>query len=665
MSDLHVVLAGGGTAGHIEPALALADALVRLAPGHRGHRAGHRAGPGDPAGPGPRLPARADPAGAAAAQADPGPAPGARSGWPGRSGPPAPCSTAPAPTCWSASAGTSRCPATSPPAGGASPIVVHEQNAAPGLANRIGARLTTHVAASHPRAGAAARGRTSGSRCARRSPASTAPPSASAARAAFGLLRGRPGAAGHRRLAGRAQRQHRRARRRPGAGRGGDPGAARDRAHPPRGRHRRPAPGRPGRALRRGGLPRRHRARLRRGRPRAVPLRGRAPSPSSPPSGCPRCTCRCRSATASSGSTPSRWWPPAAGSLVADADLDAAAARGYGAAAAARPAAAGGRWRPRRPASDGRDADVALAPGWCSTWRSGRRRTRRGQRRDRRAGAGPHHRRGPRPGALRRDRRRRHERHRPHHARPRRRPSPAPTPRTRARWPPCGRSAPGSRSATTRRTSATPRPWWCPPRSGPDNPELVAARERGLRVLPRAAALAAVMAGRTAASPSPARTARPSTTSMLTVALQHCGADPSFAIGGDLNEAGSNAHHGSGEVFVAEADESDGSFLLLSPTVGLVTNVEADHLDHYADLAAVEEAFVRLRATGSPRTGSWWPARTTRARPRSPRPRAHRGRGRAHLRRVRRRGPAAGGPGARAPRAHLRPGRRRAARSAR
>ena len=70
------------------------------------------------------------------------------------------------------------------------------------------------------------------------------------------------------------------------------------------------------------------------------------------------------------------------------------------------------------------------------------------------------------------------------------------------------------------------------------------------------------------------------TTSLLTVALQHCGADPSFAIGGELNETGSNAHDGSGELFVAEADESDGAFLVYSPYVGLVTNVEADHLDN-------------------------------------------------------------------------------------
>ena len=130
----------------------------------------------------------------------------------------------------------------------------------------------------------------------------------------------------------------------------------------------------------------------------------------------------------------------------------------------------------------------------------------------------------------------------------------------------------------------------------PDNAELVAARERGLRVLPRAVALAAVMAGRRSIAVAGTH-GKTSTTSMLTVAVQACGVDPSFAIGGDLNESGSNAHAGQGDVFVAEADESDRSFLLLAPYAAIVTNVEADHLDNYGDLAAVEEAFDRFLGT--------------------------------------------------------------------
>ena len=132
-----------------------------------------------------------------------------------------------------------------------------------------------------------------------------------------------------------------------------------------------------------------------------------------------------------------------------------------------------------------------------------------------------------------------------------------------------------------------------------DNPELVAARENGLRVLLRAEALAALMSGRRGVAVAGTH-GKTTTTSMLTVAVQHCGVDPSFAIGGDLNEAASNAHHGSGELFIVEADESDGSFLAYRPYAAIVTNVEADHLDHYGDAAAVDRAFVEFVETVDP-----------------------------------------------------------------
>ncbi len=122
------------------------------------------------------------------------------------------------------------------------------------------------------------------------------------------------------------------------------------------------------------------------------------------------------------------------------------------------------------------------------------------------------------------------------------------------------------------------------------NPEVVEATRRGLRLLPRSAALESVMQGRTVVAVAGTH-GKTTTTSLLTVALQHCGADPSFAIGGDLNETGSNAHDGSGELFVAEADESDGAFLVYSPHVALVTNVEADHLDNYGTEEAYRAAF--------------------------------------------------------------------------
>ncbi len=122
------------------------------------------------------------------------------------------------------------------------------------------------------------------------------------------------------------------------------------------------------------------------------------------------------------------------------------------------------------------------------------------------------------------------------------------------------------------------------------NPELAEARRRGLLVLHRSQALAALMRDRRAVAVAGTH-GKTTTTSMLTVALQHCGADPSFAIGGELTEGGANAHDGTGDVFVAEADESDGSFLLYSPTVAIVTNVEPDHLDHYGTPQAVAQAF--------------------------------------------------------------------------
>ncbi|WP_131741713.1 UDP-N-acetylmuramate--L-alanine ligase [Actinomadura roseirufa] len=125
------------------------------------------------------------------------------------------------------------------------------------------------------------------------------------------------------------------------------------------------------------------------------------------------------------------------------------------------------------------------------------------------------------------------------------------------------------------------------------NPELVAARERGLRVLHRSAALAALMAGRRAVAVAGTH-GKTTTTSMLTVALQHAGADPSYCIGGQLVTTGLGADEGTGDVFVAEADESDGSFLMYSPHVAVVTNVEADHLDNYGGFEMVKENFARF-----------------------------------------------------------------------
>lgn len=123
-----------------------------------------------------------------------------------------------------------------------------------------------------------------------------------------------------------------------------------------------------------------------------------------------------------------------------------------------------------------------------------------------------------------------------------------------------------------------------------DNPEVIEARRRGLRLLPRSAALESVMQGKRLIAVAGTH-GKTTTTSLLTVALRHCGADPSYAIGGDLLATGSNAHDGDGSLFVAEADESDGAFLVYSPEVAVVVNVEADHLDIYGTEANYRAAF--------------------------------------------------------------------------
>lgn len=134
------------------------------------------------------------------------------------------------------------------------------------------------------------------------------------------------------------------------------------------------------------------------------------------------------------------------------------------------------------------------------------------------------------------------------------------------------------------------------------NPELVEARNRGIPVILRPAVLAKLMAGYTTLMVTGTH-GKTTTTSMIIVALQHSGFDPSFAVGGDLGQAGTNAHHGSGSCFVAEADESDGSLLEYSPDIVVVTNIEADHLDFYGSVeayTAVFDQFVeRIRPGGA------------------------------------------------------------------
>jgi len=134
------------------------------------------------------------------------------------------------------------------------------------------------------------------------------------------------------------------------------------------------------------------------------------------------------------------------------------------------------------------------------------------------------------------------------------------------------------------------------------NPERQAAALRGIRVLTRAQALACIMSGHQGVAVC-GTYGKTTTTSMLTVALQQCGVDPSFAIGSELNETGSNAHLGTGEVFVVEADESDGSFLQLDCIAGIVTNVEPDHLNYWGDFESLKRAFVEFAGQIGQRDG--------------------------------------------------------------
>ncbi|MBG6192092.1 UDP-N-acetylmuramate--alanine ligase [Arthrobacter sp. CAN_A212] len=127
------------------------------------------------------------------------------------------------------------------------------------------------------------------------------------------------------------------------------------------------------------------------------------------------------------------------------------------------------------------------------------------------------------------------------------------------------------------------------------NPELVAAQQRNLRILHRSEALAVAMTGREVVAVAGTH-GKTTTTAMITVMLQSAGREPSFAIGGDVAALGVNAAWADGSVFVAEADESDGSFLNYSPRIAVVTNVEADHLDHYGTAEAVYEVFDRFAA---------------------------------------------------------------------
>lgn len=124
----------------------------------------------------------------------------------------------------------------------------------------------------------------------------------------------------------------------------------------------------------------------------------------------------------------------------------------------------------------------------------------------------------------------------------------------------------------------------------PDNPEVVEARLRRIPVIRRAEMLAELMRGKVGVAVAGTH-GKTTTTSMLAVVLSHAGWDPTLVIGGKVDSLGGNAKLGQGQFVVAEADESDGSFLQLPATYGIITNIDDDHLDYYGTVAAIDDAF--------------------------------------------------------------------------
>jgi len=128
---------------------------------------------------------------------------------------------------------------------------------------------------------------------------------------------------------------------------------------------------------------------------------------------------------------------------------------------------------------------------------------------------------------------------------------------------------------------------------GEDNPEVLEARRQGVPVIQRAEMLAELMRMKYAIAVAGSH-GKTTTTSILASVMAEAGLDPTMVIGGRLNSMGSNARLGQGEFLVAEADESDGSFLKLTPTYAIITNIDPEHLDHYGSIERLREAFVEF-----------------------------------------------------------------------
>src|SRR5947199_7546599 len=124
-----------------------------------------------------------------------------------------------------------------------------------------------------------------------------------------------------------------------------------------------------------------------------------------------------------------------------------------------------------------------------------------------------------------------------------------------------------------------------------NNPEVMHARDRGIPVIPRAEMLAELMRLKEGVAIAGSH-GKTTTTSLIATVLAHAGVVPTAVVGGKLNALGSNAKLGKGQLMVVEADESDGSFLRLSPTIAVITNVDPEHLDYYGTVEALQQAFV-------------------------------------------------------------------------
>ena len=591
---MRVLLAGGGTAGHTSPLLATADALRRLdATTSRSPRSAPPAGIEGRVVPERGLPAGADPAGPAAAPAQRRPAcrcrPGSGGAVQGRAR-----GRRPGPARRRGRLRRLRlaCRPTSPPGAGKLPIVVHEGNALPGIANKLGARFTPHVATQLPGHAAAARDV--------RRPADPADD-----------LHARPGGAARR-------------------------GAARSSGSTPTCRpcwspaaRRAPAgstsPCRRGRA----GARRRRASRCcTSSGPKGEASRDRATAGEPPYVVLPYVdrmdlayaaadlvVCRAGANTVTEVAAvglPAVFVPLPIGNGEQELNARPVVDAGGGLLVAGRRADARvGRPRtvPALAADPARLAAMSrrgLGPDPARRRRAAgadRARARRERADD--EGPGPRRaaaRRPARPRALRRHRRRRAVRHRPDHAGPRH-----DRQRQRRQGVPHPRGAARARGALLRRPRRRPGPATSTPLvvstavREPTTPRSSRPSGCGLRLLPRSAALESVMRGRRVVAVAGTH-GKTTTTSLLTVALQHCGADPSFAIGGELNESGSNAarrhaaRSSSPRPTRATAPSSS-----TRPYGALVTNVEADHLDNYGTEEAYHEAFVAVPRPDRPR----------------------------------------------------------------